>query len=254
MSGIQIWCPLPWEVSTEPTCGLTATARHMLTRSSTPWRRAKDGRREKKNSLSKSIQIHEPGGQRLELVTFGFMNYSIHHCSPDTSHQTWPEYARTICRFGPPEALSPQVFAAFSHRWTVKRIWTAARACYCPEQKGQWTRSFHTRALLSWESSEQKKTIQILYILRRIFNNMQRSLRYLRTHIIVRLKMSWNRAFLPLTMMTMPLCLYKINERTWNYLSYFCHPCSPCPHHHESSWKSATIYALVKYKRASRLS
>ncbi|KAH7181915.1 hypothetical protein DER46DRAFT_641859 [Fusarium sp. MPI-SDFR-AT-0072] len=32
-----------------------------------------------------------------------------------TSHQTWPGYARTICRLGPPEALSPQVFAAFSH-------------------------------------------------------------------------------------------------------------------------------------------
>ncbi|EXL46254.1 hypothetical protein FOCG_12202 [Fusarium oxysporum f. sp. radicis-lycopersici 26381] len=78
------------------------------------WEKRK--KKKKKNSLSKSIQIHEPGGQRLELVTFGFMNYSIHHCSPGTSHQTWPEYARTICRFGPPEALSPQVFAAFSHR------------------------------------------------------------------------------------------------------------------------------------------
>ncbi|KAJ4030950.1 hypothetical protein NW753_013643 [Fusarium oxysporum] len=79
-------------------------------------KRSKWWKKRKKNSLSKSTQIHEPGGQRLEPVTFGFMNYSIHHCSPETSHQIWPGYARTIWRFGPPEALSPQVFAAFSHR------------------------------------------------------------------------------------------------------------------------------------------
>ncbi|KAF5720622.1 hypothetical protein FMUND_4070 [Fusarium mundagurra] len=73
-----------------------------------------------------------------------------------------------------------------------------------------------TQELFSPEVAEQKKPIQTLHGLRMIFQSTQRNLWSLLTHVIVRLKTSYNRAFPRSTKTTMTMCLAKLTERTWN--------------------------------------